>query len=561
MPRGNRSLHDIYLKEHADDNQVRMIMHQMALLTISLHENNIIHSDMSMLNVLRVQDSLRLIDLESATPVGQSIAGKRSSSILPPELFYRLKNDEEINQYTNYWRDQPDGNSGVLWAKVRPKQNWVVRSLSKSDRDCELPFEPATATFAIDMWALGVMMYELLACVELVRSDRNLDVDDNAIEQAATWTVADLSKQVHGKISDPRARDLILKLLSINPNDRISAKAMLDHDYFKESPSSKPPAQDTQERHINALEFIDLDVQTSRDTLQTLGTLKESVLRDILPAKESSVPASFVLFPFAVHDKQGVENDIEEIIDFLDKINRMGPKFMKAVRANKSIDKAVKLVESGQPIYLYLIDEIQGTIVVPKETDVYPIRIDTDTNEYPMFMAAVMPYLQTGFQFLKGRDALTSLVNSLGLSMDDKLSCHVDRMDQIKASVFKFDFQIVHNSIQAFDETLPLHAIRSVALQELERFFNKHDKSKDYSGLERTYSSSGQVLWTIKSLDSPSKRSSDRASPNAKKDLKVHKIYAQLLHKAQSRDERKVVRTPGAVSISKDVLASLASSG
>ncbi|KAG9400839.1 hypothetical protein AC1031_010279 [Aphanomyces cochlioides] len=177
-------------------------------------------------------------------------------------------------------------------------------------------------------------------------------------------------------------------------------------------------------------------------------------------------------------------------------------------------------------------------------------------------MAAVMPYLQTGFQFLKGRDALTSLVNSLGLPMDEKLSSHVDRMDQIKASVFKFDFQIVHNSIQAFDETLPLHAIQSVALQELERFFNKYDKSKDYSGLEKTYSSSGHVLWTIKSLDSPSKRrSSDRASPNAKKDLKVHKIYAQLLHKAQSRNERKVVRTPGAVSISKDILASLASSG
>ncbi len=77
-----------------------------------LHEQNLMHSDLKMVNIVRfrVDNKLRLIDLDASAriaPVGgeeESFSGaKFSSAILPPEMIERIETDEKLEELNEYW--------------------------------------------------------------------------------------------------------------------------------------------------------------------------------------------------------------------------------------------------------------------------------------------------------------------------------------------------------------------------------------------------------------------------------------------------------------------------
>ncbi|KAF0718233.1 Aste57867_1802 [Aphanomyces stellatus] len=523
MPLADRSLEDIYLKERPNDNHIRNMLQEIAVLLQQLHENSIIHGDLKKLNVLRVHSHMRLIDMDGASKAGQYFGLKFSSGNLPPELFHKLKDEKEKEIHLQYWHSIVGSNT-ELWEKVKPRNNWVVKTfhLSKDPQNI-LPYEPVIATPALDMWAFGVMMYQLYSGVELIPTDRNQDVDESGIERAATWTKDDLSTRIQNKVSNPLVRDLLMKLLAIEPNDRISAKAMLSHEYFD---VNYDPNEAKAFQVINSKldqisnkvatgfdsmkERLDQVVELNRVTLEALGSAKEDLMRSIFQATEVQIPTSFVLLPFNILDKQ---DDDEEAVaatlahtaSFFHKGIEMGASFMISVKANKTIGTAIKTFSAGEPLYLYLLDEVQGIPVVPPRSTtgdeaLYPIRIETKSDEYVHFMTTAMPFIQTGFKFLKGINTVATLAKSLGIpSLDKETLANIgDNIEKAKKTSSVFDFQVLQAAVEAHDSTVPVHQIRGAALRELERFFSEKDKERNFAGLGRTYSASGQSLWTAK---------------------------------------------------------------
>ncbi|RHY44927.1 hypothetical protein DYB34_011141, partial [Aphanomyces astaci] len=200
MPAADRSLEDVFLKERPNDNQIRSMLHQVAEALAHLHDHGVVHGDLKKLNVL--------------------------------QMFYKLQNDDEFAAIATHWqRTTASDTLDDVWAKVQPRDQFCVKTFHESAST--LPFQPVVASPALDVWAFGVLMYQMYSGVELVPTDINQDVDDSGIARAATWTDADLSKRLQNKVSNALARDLMAKLLVVDPSDRISVQAMLSHPYFE----------------------------------------------------------------------------------------------------------------------------------------------------------------------------------------------------------------------------------------------------------------------------------------------------------------------------------------
>ncbi|KAF0708199.1 hypothetical protein As57867_006404, partial [Aphanomyces stellatus] len=122
MPAADRSLHDIYEKEYLTDNKIRQMMEEVAQALQHIHGRGIAHGDLKMLNILRVGNQLKLIDLDASTDFDLLAGAKWSSGLLPPEMFYFLNNNE-VAAYKQYWH----GVNDQWWQKIQPKHNYVVK--------------------------------------------------------------------------------------------------------------------------------------------------------------------------------------------------------------------------------------------------------------------------------------------------------------------------------------------------------------------------------------------------------------------------------------------------
>ncbi|KAF0692766.1 Aste57867_16176 [Aphanomyces stellatus] len=393
MPAADRNLTDIYTKESPHDNELRTYLQQIANGLECLHQNDLVHGDLKSLNVVRVANRLKLIDLDAATSIGDPAGAKFSSGSLPPEYFYKIKIDK----------------SGFM-AQVDAKE-------SKVEADPSL-----------DVWAVGVLMYQLYSGEELVATDINQDVVDDKIEQAATWTQNKLNSRIRNKVPNPLVRELLEKILVVDPDDRASMDVILEYAYFKVDSSGT---------------ISKMDLQTNQDETRQL-------IRD-------------------THDR---------------------------ALANGAMDGSA-VITTGNPAYLYLLDEVDGTPVVSLEPgNVYPIRIETRS---PQFLAVVSPFLQAGLHLLKGVNTATKLAKCVGISNPTwpVLDNAIKILEAAKNESSVVNFNVVHAAIQAESvDPVPVQRIRGAALCELERFFNEKDPNKTYAGLQRMYTADGHALWT-----------------------------------------------------------------
>ncbi|KAF0690117.1 Aste57867_18511 [Aphanomyces stellatus] len=555
MSAADRSLEDIFLKEKPDDNKIRTMLQDVAMALEHLHSKQVVHGDLKKLNILRVNNRLLLTDMDASTSKGQFIGAKFSSGVLPPEMFYKLQNDAEVMAYEAYW----DLNSPA-WRKMKPRgDSYVVRSFrnNHSNHEIELPYALRKATLAIDMWAFGCLVYQLYSESELVPTDRNQDIEDEAIERAATWTDAALQMRVRNKVSNALAKDLILSLLVVNPDERMGAKQVLMHPYFDVASGTTNMAG--LERKLDELQVqvqsgfdhvstqLNHLIEYSREGLNQLASAKEDLMRGIFEATQVHVPTSFVILPFDLRDTSlGIQDAVDETTGFLHRIANMGDKFMAAAKANKAVGPAVRLVVPGNPLFLYLIDEVNGVPVVPESRDaVYPIRIDTKSKEYVAFMSATMPYIQTGFKYLKGVNTIAGFLKCLGVpSLDsDAMESLADGIDQATKTSSVFDFDVLQAQVEQVDKSAPVERIRGAALRQLVRFFEAFDGDNDFAGLERICASNGQALWTTGAC-AQAIEAKKHTSLGSKKvqtsdgECTVQDIYLDMISEKPSKDEQ-----------------------
>ena len=69
MEAADRNLQEIFVKERPDAYKTRALMHDVGLALRHLHEREIMHGDLKMLNVVRVGERLQLIDLDAAAAI------------------------------------------------------------------------------------------------------------------------------------------------------------------------------------------------------------------------------------------------------------------------------------------------------------------------------------------------------------------------------------------------------------------------------------------------------------------------------------------------------------
>jgi len=86
---------------------------------------------------------------------------------------------------------------------------------------------------SLDIWNLGVLMFELLTGSPPFEGSNQQELFDNILKFKIKWP-----KGFSGV-----ARDLVTKLLKTNPQERMSLNEVLNHPWFKSNPAIKPVAQ------------------------------------------------------------------------------------------------------------------------------------------------------------------------------------------------------------------------------------------------------------------------------------------------------------------------------
>lgn len=202
------------------------------------------------MNIVRLNGKMKLIDLDAAGAAGKDFAcAKFTSGFLPPEAIYRFQNQDEINDYNSYWKDEKD-NKTETWKRIKPKMcegKWfVVKTFRKGDsmeKMNTLPYnrQLLKMTKCLDSWSVGVLFYKLICGTSLpgLKSDQDDNlVDGQSYQNLEKWSkhsVYNVYYDLDEKISDPGPIQAILATILVQVTKdrpkRISMKGIIDNPF------------------------------------------------------------------------------------------------------------------------------------------------------------------------------------------------------------------------------------------------------------------------------------------------------------------------------------------
>ena len=241
MPAANRSLDAIFRSERSDNTQVITQMKQVLAAVKHLHEKNLSHGDLKKLNVVRVQEKLCLIDLDATSSLdGGYACAKFSSGILPPECFYELRSKDEVKMYTAYWKEAAEQDP-ELWDKIKPKASsdgrlFVVKcfleNIGADYQNLDLPYALLPASPALDIWALGLLLYNLVSGESLFPTNRDDDCTNGDVMRDLTDLVKPLSiigdesakLWTNTNLSEEEAKNISVASKQSDEEDRVDSK-------------------------------------------------------------------------------------------------------------------------------------------------------------------------------------------------------------------------------------------------------------------------------------------------------------------------------------------------
>jgi serine/threonine protein kinase len=212
MPAADRSLKDVIEKEfnqyssnlHTLHGYISDILHCVD----EMHRHGYIHGDIKPLNICRVGQQLRLIDLDASCRLGKDYAGlKLSSAFLPPEMIY-------------------------LNAEGKPVMKRVEVSQETGEPVVEAGSQYIMADYSYDMWSIGMTLYRLLSDdnMPFFLADRDDNIDTYSMLQLYHFSDSFKNSKLE-RVADPKARNLISQLLMKNPKKRPTCAVALKHPF------------------------------------------------------------------------------------------------------------------------------------------------------------------------------------------------------------------------------------------------------------------------------------------------------------------------------------------
>eukprot|EP00984_Skeletonema_dohrnii_P026513 scaffold15875_cov72-Skeletonema_dohrnii-CCMP3373.AAC.3 len=333
MDAGDRNLLQMFNQEQPTLDTMRVMLRQVFEAVQHVHEKNLMHGDIKMVNIVRfrIDNKLRLIDLDASAKISvveESFAGaKFSSAILPPEMIERIETDEKLEKFNEYWEAENED----LVTKVSPKPyerhgvkgHYVVKSFrtgtgldGKPVLYKGLPYELVRASRSIDLWSLGVLAFNLLTGEPLIPSTR----DDDCASGAAmhflySWgTRPEVLEELFKKIPDEAARDLVWNLLQYEPAKRESIATLLEKHCFFNPPSGdlldkldkltdidanlKELAKNREDDRA-LLERMDANIEVIKklgiESKAELRRTRHVLLKGIFEATEVDTPTTFIV--------------------------------------------------------------------------------------------------------------------------------------------------------------------------------------------------------------------------------------------------------------------------
>ena len=384
-----------------------------------LHSKNVAHNDLKALNILRMESDrrLRLIDLDAATEIDGDgnllsfVGAKFSSGILPPEMFYELKNDEEVRQFEAYFSSTASRHADAAterrtsvvmntkntedlesWQKIMPKRDnktgkrIVVKTFLADPTKPQIPWRPddlpyrlVESTSAVDIWSLGCLLFQLSTGENLEPVTRDDDLTSGAsMERIMNWDDRRLQRKL-SIVSDDLARDLLSKLLSPHPEEREAEgldSLLKSHPFFHAQ--SLNPAESGDAALLEEIQKISLGVQAIDDrtkaidertkrieglALATKADLARGVSelkKHVTAAADETIPTCFVILPAPKEPSE------------LEELRREAAEAQNAATLSQASGKAYKFgkhaVSSAMKLYGSVSAAVQDPLGAVKDT-------------------------------------------------------------------------------------------------------------------------------------------------------------------------------------------------
>ena len=186
--------------------RVSMVLRYVGKAVHHLHDNGLVHGNISLLNCGKFGDRWKIMGITGAKAIGENVSTWTMSEGIPPEATVL----------------SPDQNGGLEEASVTLH-------------------ETLKASPSIDAWAYGKLMYEVLVGEPLIPFDYNMEEfcnDRNALVALAAWdesTLRDVVNEVAESGAGTLAADLISHCLCPSPEDRPkSFDEILAHPFWKD---------------------------------------------------------------------------------------------------------------------------------------------------------------------------------------------------------------------------------------------------------------------------------------------------------------------------------------
>jgi len=132
----------------------------------------------------------------------------------------------------------------------------------------------------VDIWALGVLCFELLTCNTPFNGNNESEIYQNIKALNIDW---------QGDDFNPLAKNLIIKILKFNPKDRPSLDEILAHPWFESFPPTMPLLEVKKISHEEYLEEHTISISKKEDANENkILTQKKTEITDVVKKINSS---------------------------------------------------------------------------------------------------------------------------------------------------------------------------------------------------------------------------------------------------------------------------------